>query len=108
MSIVYEWKVTQLQVAEKKDNLNSVVENVDWTLTATENDCSVSVSATTALNLPDPSLFIEYEKLTSDMVEFWAKNAMGGTVFDSYKTNLAVVLKEKQDVNSKKVTPPWK
>lgn len=108
MTIIYLWKATQLQVAKTKDNLNNVVESVNWALTATENNFTAEISATTALNLPDQSTFVDFDKLTSSIVENWVKNSIGETVFNSYKTNLASLLKEKQNAsNTEILNPPW-
>jgi hypothetical protein len=108
MNITYFWDVTELQIATENGSLSKIVENVDWSLKATnENNNSVSVFATTRLNNPDSLSFIEFSSLDKDTVINWVKENLGQDVVNSYESNLAVMLNESEQSNLETVNPPW-
>jgi hypothetical protein len=107
MTTKYEWKIGQLEVAPTQDGLTNVVQSINWSYSASEDDCTVSTQGEISLNEPDKSMFVDFDSLTENDVVNWVKLRMGEALLASYKANLDVLLQEKLAVKTKLVAPPW-
>lgn len=107
MTTKYEWKIGQLEIVPSQDGLTNVVQSVNWSYNASQDDYVVSTQGQTILNEPDKSTFVEFDKLTENDVITWVKLRMGETLLASYKTNIDVLLQEKLAIKTKLVMPPW-
>ena len=107
MSTKYEWKIGQLEIVPSENGLTDIVKTVDWSYSATEDDCVATTYGQTELNSPDTSTFIAFKSLTEDDVLMWVKLAMGEALLANHKTNVNVLLQEKLAVKTKLVAPPW-
>ena len=108
MSIVYTWKIGQLQIVPSEDGLQNVVKNISWSFVATDGDCSVSTEGQSDLAEPDKQSFVSFDDLTPSLVESWIESNMGAELLASQKANLALYLEETMKIQTKFVTPPWK
>ena len=108
MSIVYTWKIGQLEIVPSEDGLQNVVKNISWSLVATDGDCSVATEGQSDLAEPDKQSFVSFNDLTPSLVESWIESSMDAELLATQKANLAVYLQETMKIKTKSVTPPWK
>ena len=72
--ITYEWHVDNCVVAKSEFNCTDVVKSVEYTVIATDDITSLSVSLSGSLALSevsDPAMFIEFKDLTESKVLGW-------------------------------------
>jgi hypothetical protein len=106
----YEWNFPTLDVRysveTEEGTLTNVVETVHWTLTATEDNCSVSMYGSVAVGSPDPATFADYSSLTKETVQAWVESALGDQV-ETMKETLASQIEAQKAPQTGGLTPPW-
>jgi len=93
-NVTYDWIVTGL-VKKSIDNVDGVVVQVHWTLTATEDEFNTEYYGVTNLNFNEESLdsFVDFTELTEETVLDWVK----GNIDDSYMDSIYGILQEQLD-----------
>lgn len=75
MTISYEWKIQQLEVAPTHQTLSNVIRAVHWRYVGTDGEGEDALVAEQfglqPLNDPDPANFTAFESVTAEMVTDW-------------------------------------
>lgn len=96
-----------MQIAPSKNGMVNVVESVEWSLIASSEQYSASTQGTSILSEPQNASFVEFEKLTPELVQSWIESSMTAEMLTAYKKNVEVLLNEKMAITTKVVLPPW-
>ena len=100
MANTYSWGIHALDTYPSKENLNDVVYNIHWGLTATSdqtdangNAYTVNSIGTQTIAAPDSGNYTAFEDLTQEIVEGWLESS--DMDVDAIKAGLDTQLVEK-------------
>jgi len=103
----YEWTFPALHVARHADGLSNVVTDVDWRLTATDDEGhSAVLTGRVGIADPDAGSFTDFDSLTAEQVQAWVEGQLGSEA-DKLKAMLDARIAEMIDPPTAILTPPW-
>lgn len=93
-NVTYDWSITGL-VKKSIDDVDGVVVQVQWTITANDDEFNTEYYGVTNLNFNEESLdsFIDFTELTEETVLDWVK----GNIDESYMDSIYGILQEELD-----------
>lgn len=72
----YTWIISSLDAKIAEGELSNVVETVHWRLQATDGEHTADVYGSVGVDEPNPDIFVPFEQLTADDVEFWLEQKL--------------------------------
>lgn len=103
----YTWGFPALGVVYNEDNLENVIQTVNWTLTATDGEYSASCYGSVTLASPSPASFTPYDEVTEEMVIAWTTEALGEEQVAQYEATLAGQIEAQKNPTGGNLPPPW-
>lgn len=107
MDITYSWQFPRFRVYKNLNGLDQVVFNVEWILSATDNEGhGDQLTGTSQLFEPEASDFVPFHLITHDVVQSWIEFGLGGTV-EGLKQTLRRKIELYRANETELVSPPW-
>ena len=103
----YTWGFPVLGVVYNEDNMQNVIQTVNWTLTATDGDYTASCYGSVGLPAPSPASFTPYDQVTEAQVQEWTEEALGAEQVASMKSGLAGQIEAQKNPTGGNLPPPW-
>ncbi|WP_257540678.1 hypothetical protein [Sphingobium sp. CFD-1] len=105
--MIYEWTFPAFHVARHADGLSNVVTDVDWRLSATDDEGhSAVLTGRVGIADPDAGSFTDFDSLTPEQVQAWVEGQLGSEA-DKLKAMLDARIAEMIDPPTAILTPPW-
>jgi len=103
----YTWTITGLETLPKVNDLDNVVVIASWKVVGIADTLEAFECGATKLNNPDPSSFIDFNKLTEQDCLKFVKKELGESVIAQIELNVKQKI-EKQKVKLPVSVPlPW-
>lgn len=109
MSLVYNWKVKGLKVANAT-NLQDVVIGTQWECIGTDNEGNFGTfygATPFKVSDVDPDNFIDFNNLTEQEVLGWIQDVATGTYWDHINGQILKQVEDKKNPISEVTTMPW-
>lgn len=107
MSVTFKEDLTNIQV-KKIGNLENVITQLNWVLTATDSNGNTKTNnQRILLDEPDTKNFKEYLSLSKDEVRDWIRAFIPDEFVEARKKALETVLDTGEFSNPKLVKAPW-
>tara|TARA_R100001163_G_scaffold64012_1_gene57223 strand:- start:2610 stop:2927 length:318 start_codon:yes stop_codon:yes gene_type:complete len=100
-----DWNCKTIDVYTHEHNGNEeVIWNVHWRVNKEDGEFTASSYGTQTLNTEDIQDFVPFDDVTSEMVEGWAKDAMGEDRVAAIEESLDKEIESKKNPTSKTIT----
>ncbi|MBB6191206.1 hypothetical protein FHS51_001428 [Sphingobium wenxiniae] len=105
--MIYSWNFPALHVARHADGLSNVVTDVDWMLSASDDEGhSAAITGRVGIADPDAGSFTDFDSLTTEQVQGWVEDQLGSEA-GKLKAMLDARIAEMIDPPVAILTPPW-
>ena len=102
--ITYSWKIKKEEVIENEDNLTNVIKNIAYSVTAKEDDASVTHEHLIILSKPNADDFIAYNELTESRLVNWIQASVNTVAIEAELASQLEIEKRGQAVEK---DLPW-
>jgi hypothetical protein len=92
MSITFNWSITKVQVSQREDK-NNVVVNADWFVEAKDNINNITATASGVCNFDIGDSFTPYEQLTEQQVLNWCFEPQVITTLNVFDNTITTITK---------------